>query len=75
LHEDRLVKFVGTLAAVEVVSTAILVDDLHDKPALATYGIIGLIVALSGIALLRRHRSRILALPQQPPALEVQPPD
>ena len=63
LHEDHLVKFIGTLAAVEVISTAVLVDDLHTEPALIAYGIIGLTVALSGIALLRRHRHKILSLP------------
>ena len=63
LPEARLVQFVAVLAAFEVVSTAVLVDELHNDAALIAYGIVGLIVALGGITLLRRHRHALLALP------------
>lgn len=63
LHEDRLVRFVGTLALVEVVSTFVLVDQLHHDAALLTYAIVGLVVAVGGVILLRRQRRAILGLP------------
>lgn len=64
LHEDRLAKFVGTLAAVEVLSTFILLDELHSDPALIAYALLGLLVVLLGVRLLARNRHRILGLPR-----------
>ena len=63
LLEDRLVTFLGLAALVEVVSTFVLVDQLHDDAALLAYAIVGLVVAVVGVFVLRRYRRSILALP------------
>lgn len=63
LHEDLLVTFLGLAALVDVISTFVLVDQLHDDAALLAYAIVGLVVAVEGVALLRRRRRAILGLP------------
>ncbi len=63
LREDLLVTFLGLAALVEVVSTFALVDQLHHDTALLAYAIVGLVVAVAGVVLLRRHRVSILGLP------------
>lgn len=71
LREERVIAFVGVLAAVEVVTTAVLLDDLWSDVALASYFVGGMVVAIAGIALLRRYRRVILGLPapvRAPPA-------
>ncbi len=66
LREERVIAFVGLLALTEVVTTAVLLDDLWSDAALASYFVGGMIVAIAGIALLRRHRRAILDLPEPP---------
>ena len=63
LAEHRLIAFVGVLAAVEVISTFVLLDDLHGDPQLIAYCIDGLAAVAIAVPLLRRHRHRILGLP------------
>lgn len=66
LEEHRLIAFVGLLAAVEVISTFVLLDELHDNPALIAYCVGGLITVVVGVRLLRRYRRQILDLPAAP---------
>ncbi len=63
VREERLIVFVGLMAAVEVISTAILLDELRHDPLLVAYTAGGLAVTLVGVRLLARHRRRLLALP------------
>ena len=63
LHEDRLVAFVGVMAAVEVATTVIFLDQLHSDPALIAYAVGGLVCCFTGVRLLVRHRHRLLGLP------------
>lgn len=66
LNESRLIAFVAAMAALEVVSTAVFLDDLRTDRALLTYAIGGLIVAMTAVFLLNRHRHRILGLEPAP---------
>ena len=66
LHEDRLVAFVGVMAAVEVATTVIFLDQLHSDPALIAYAVGGLVCCFAGVRLLVRHRHRLLGLPLTP---------
>lgn len=68
LREERLIAFVATLAAIEVVSTAILLDELHSDVALIAYFVVGMGVAMLGVTLLSKYRRSILALPDEAPA-------
>ena len=63
LREDRLIKFVAGMALLEVVSTAVFLDDLHSDPVLITFAIVGLIVSLSVVGLLSKYRHKILDIP------------
>ncbi len=63
LRESALIGFVAVLALTEVVTTALLVDDLRTDAALAAYFVVGCVLAVVGVALLRRYRRRILRLP------------
>jgi hypothetical protein len=69
LHEAHLIVLVGLLALTEVISTAVLLEQLHEDGALMAYAVISLIVAVTGILLSRRYRRAILGLPDagQPP--------
>lgn len=62
--DRRLVNAVVALAAVEVATTIIFLDDLRTDPALAAFGIIGLIVTLGGLAWIKVNRRRLLGLPE-----------
>ena len=62
VKERTLVAFVGTLAVAEVLSTFILLEDLHTDPILIGYCIVGLICLPMGVSLLRRYRTTILNL-------------
>lgn len=63
LREERLIAFVGLMAAAEVISTAIFLDELRHDPLLVAYALGGIAVALVGVRLLAVHRRRLLALP------------
>ena len=63
LHERRLIIFVGLLALTEVISTAILLDTLHEDAGLIAYFIGGMLVAMTLILLAKRYRRTIMALP------------
>ncbi len=63
LREERLIAFVGLMAATEVISTAIFLDELRHDPLLVVYALGGITVALVGVRLLAVHRRRLLALP------------
>ena len=63
-REQHLVGFVGTLAAIEVITTFVLLDDLHSDFALLAYAIGGLATVPAAVWLLKRNRHRILALPR-----------
>ena len=62
LAEKRLIAFVAAMAAAEVVSTAVFLDQLRTDPALLFYGVAGMGVALFVVWLLNRHRHRLLRL-------------
>lgn len=66
LREDRLVAFVGVMAAVEVVTTVIFLDQLHEDRGLIAYGVFGLVLSIGGVRLLARHRHALLGLPVTP---------
>lgn len=59
----QLVTFVLSLAAIEVVSTAVFLDGLHEPGPLLAYALVGLVVALTGFYLLARYRRTIFRLP------------
>jgi len=62
LHERGLILLVGGMAAAEVISTAIFLDDLHTDRALLAYAVLGLAFAVGGISWLTARRHRILRL-------------
>ena len=62
LTEERLIVFVAAIAAAEVISTIIFLDELHSDRALAAYGALALIASIAAIRYLARHRHRILGL-------------
>ncbi len=64
LREEWLIAFIGVLALTEVVTTAFLLDDLWTNAALTGYFVGGMLVAMTGILLLRRFRRAILGLPE-----------
>lgn len=66
LREGRLIAFVAFMAAAEVVSTAIFLDELGTNRALFAFAILGLMVAIAGVWFLNRHRARILGMEPVP---------
>ncbi|MCP4248160.1 MAG: sulfite exporter TauE/SafE family protein [bacterium] len=62
LHEKGLILLVGAMAAAEVLSTAIFLDDLRTDPALLAYGVLGIVFAVSVISWLTARRHRLLRL-------------
>ncbi len=62
ITDRQLVAFVGTLAAAELVTTAIFLDDLRGDPALLAYAVAGLALVAAGLWALMRSRRRILGL-------------
>lgn len=65
LHERRLIVFVGLLALTEVISTAVLLDKLHEDAGLIAYFVGGMLVAMTLILLAKRYRRTIMALPPE----------
>ncbi len=64
IRERVLVQFVAVLAAVEVVTTLVLVDDLRSSPAMMTSMAVGLLVLPTSLLVLaRRARSRAVSAP------------
>ena len=61
--EDHLVRFVAVLAAIEVVTTFLLVAELRTEPALMVYLAAGLMVLPLAFTLVGRHRVRLFATP------------
>lgn len=66
MREGRLIAFVAAMAAVEVVSTAIFLDDLRTDGGLLAYAIGGLMIAIASVWYLNRHRQRILGMEPAP---------
>jgi len=62
ITDRQLVAFVGILAAAELVTTAVFLDDLRRDPALAAYALGGLALIGAGLWALVRSRRRILGL-------------
>jgi uncharacterized membrane protein YfcA len=61
--EAWLVRFVATLAAIEVASTMVLVDDLRSDPALIVYLAVGLVALPAAFIAVDRHRERVFGAP------------
>ncbi len=51
------------VAVAEVVSTVVFLDQLRTDPALAIYGLVGLVVAVGGVMALAANRHRLFGLP------------
>ncbi|MFK8025446.1 MAG: sulfite exporter TauE/SafE family protein [Ilumatobacter sp.] len=62
LSDRRLVVFVVALAAAEVLTTIIFLDELRSDGALVAFGVVGMIVLFGGLGWLQRNRVRILQL-------------
>jgi uncharacterized membrane protein YfcA len=62
LREGRLIAFVAGMAALEVISTAIFLDELRSNPALLTFAVVGLAGTMGAVTLLVRNRHRLLDL-------------
>ena len=67
VHESWLVRFVAVLAAVEVVTTIVLVRELRSEPALIAYLAVGLVVLPGTFIWVGRHRHRLLGPPPSRP--------
>ena len=59
VREAQLIGFVALLAAVEVVTTCILVTELRNDFALLAYLVVGLAVLPWGLIWLRKNRQRV----------------
>lgn len=59
VRESQLVAFVALLAAVEVVTTCVLVRELREEPALLAYLVIGLVTVPMALISLQHRRYRI----------------
>lgn len=57
VHERGLIVLVGGLAAAEVLSTALFLDDLRTDHALQTFAVLGLATAIAGLSWAARNRS------------------
>ena len=62
LREGRLIAFVAGMAALEVVSTAVFLDELRTDPTLALYGIAALVATIVLVRWLTSNRHRLLDL-------------
>lgn len=62
LKDKALIAFVAAMATLEVVSTAVFLEDLRTDRLLLVYGVGGLIVAFCCVWLLNRNRHRLLGL-------------
>ncbi len=58
-----LVVFVAVLAALELVTTLVFVDDLRSDPALVAFAVSGALLLVVSLWWLARHRNRLLGLP------------
>jgi hypothetical protein len=58
------------MALLEVVSTAIFLDDLHSDPVLITFAIVGMVVSLATVGLLSKYRHKLLNIPPDTDAEE-----
>ncbi len=63
LSARTLVVFALSIAAAEVLSTAIFLTELRTDPGLAAFAIAGLVVSIGGISLLARSRLKLFGLP------------
>ena len=63
LRTRHLVALVAALAAAEIVTTIVFLDELHSNPALIAYAVGGAIVVGGGLLLLARNRRRFFGLP------------
>jgi hypothetical protein len=63
LSTRQLVVFVGSLAALELVTTVVFVDDLRENPALLVFAVSSAVLLLGSLAWLAEHRNRVLGLP------------
>lgn len=66
VRENHLVAFVGLLAAVEVVSTLVLVAEIRQSPALLAVTVVGLGSIPTLVSWLERSRHRLLGLEPEP---------
>ncbi len=66
LRESRLIAFVAVMAAMEVLSTAIFLDELRTNPVLLGFAVGGGILTIGLVWFLNRHRHRLLALEPVP---------
>lgn len=66
LTDRQLVLFVAALAAAEVVTTVIFVDELFSDPALAVYAVGGAAVLIGALTLAARRRRELLGIPGAP---------
>lgn len=60
--DRRLVAAVLALAAIEVVTTVLFVEELRTDPAVLAFGIVGVAVTLVTLVVLRHHRVRLLGV-------------
>jgi uncharacterized membrane protein YfcA len=60
LGERRLIGFLAAMAAVEVISTAIFLDQLRTDIALLGFAIGGLVCGIAGVRWLHNHRAKLL---------------
>ena len=63
LSARQLVAFVVALAAAEIVSTAVFVDELRSDGVLLAYALVGLVVVIGGLQWLTAHRQSLFRLP------------
>ncbi|MDH3679590.1 MAG: sulfite exporter TauE/SafE family protein [Acidimicrobiia bacterium] len=63
VSDRTLAKIVVGLAAVEVATTAIFLDELRSDPLLAAYALIGLATFSAGLAAVFKRRHHLLAIP------------
>ena len=60
LNERHLITFLAAMASIEVVSTAIFLQQLRTDPWLLTYAVLGLVVAILSVKWLHSRRDRLL---------------
>ncbi len=64
MSSGQLITFVAAMALLEVATTVVFLDALHDDIALIAYFFFGTLAALFGVGLLGRHRHWILQTSQ-----------
>lgn len=62
--DRRLVTAVVMLAAIEVISTIVFLDELRSDPWLVVFGVAGLVVMFALLSYVKANRKRILGLPE-----------